>query len=96
MYADPHALVALADDLRTRAHCLRRLAARVERDAAAVEWHGTSADAMRRATRLGRRGLLELADQHDRAADLLTRHAHAAARRVGPAVGVLPWLGLVA
>lgn len=96
MYADPHTLLALADGLRTRGHAVRRLAATVGRDAAAVEWHGRSAEAMRSATRLGRRRLVELADQHDRVADLLTDHAHRVAARLGVAAGVLRWLEHVA
>ena len=82
MYADPHALLRLAAELRARGSRLRRLADAVVRDAAAVDWHGASADAMRRAARLGRDQLDGLADQHDRAADLLTEHAHLVAHRL--------------
>lgn len=96
MYADPHALLRHADDLRARGDHARRLARAIAREAAAVDWHGTCAEAMRHATRLGCSSLLRLADEHDRVADLLTAHAHRVADRLGVALGVLHWLEDVA
>lgn len=96
MYADPHALLRRADDLRARGEHARRLARAMGHETAAVDWQGASADAMRRVTRLGRESLLRLADEHDRVADLLTEHAHRVAGRLGIALELLPWLEHVA
>lgn len=96
MYADPHQLLSLADDLRARGRSMRRLAHDVRRDVAVVEWQGSSADAMRNSTRRLCGSLLRLADEHDRAAELLTEHAHRVAHRLGIAVGVVHWLERVA
>lgn len=96
MYADPHALLRLADELRARGDHARRLADAIARDATGVDWQGASADAMHRVTRLGRSSLLTLADEHDRVAELLTEHAHHVADRLGFALGALHWLEQVA
>lgn len=92
MYADPHALLRLAGEIRERGAQVRRLAAAIEHEATSVDWEGSAADAMRRMTRLGHASLVRLADDHDRVADLVADHAHRVARRLDAVGGALRWL----
>lgn len=95
MYADPRALLHLADDLRARGEDLRDLAHDLAREATAVDWQGLSAEAMRGLVGVGREHLLELAGHHDHVARLVTVHARHVADRLGLALDVIGVIGVV-
>jgi hypothetical protein len=75
MYADSDAIRALARGMRERAQDLHTEADDLARRAAAVDWRGLAAEAMRRMTVSGGGGLHACADAHSAAAEALERHA---------------------
>jgi uncharacterized protein YukE len=74
---DPHEMLAVADRIAAHAQATRGRARQLAAAVAAVDWHGTAADAFHGQAGLVINGLRRSADRLDDAADALRRHADA-------------------
>ncbi|MFT4289017.1 hypothetical protein [Nocardioides sp.] len=75
MYGDPRAIRRLGGELRAQARRVEEEADRLIAEAAAVEWDGVAATAMRAHVQAQAGGLRRAAAAHRQAADALDRHA---------------------